>query len=120
MNMSTLSALSGLQAAQRRFELSAGNVVNSRTEGYLPHRVQTITNENGGTRAVAVPVKPASVPFFDFDGATDEGGAVATRPNVALEREAVEQILAQRAFEANLRTIETANDMTKALLDTVA
>jgi flagellar hook protein FlgE len=32
----------------------------------------------------------------------------------------VEQMLAQRAFEANLRTIETADRMTKTVLDILA
>lgn len=120
MDLSAASALSGLQAAQKRFEVSASNVVNSRTEGYLPQRVQTVASAQGGTRAVTVPVKPASVPVFDFDEAADENGGVEERPNVALEGEIVEQKLARRAFEANLRLIETADEMSRTLLDTVA
>lgn len=120
MDVSMLNALSGLRAAERRFEVSAANVVNSRSEGYLPRRVQTIAQAQGGTRAVTVPVKPASVPVVDFDGTSGEADGVSQRPNVALEGEFVEQKLAQHAFNANLRLIETADEMTGTLIEAIA
>jgi flagellar hook protein FlgE len=38
--------------------------------------------------------------------------------NVDLGEEAVSQIIAQRGFEANLRTLQTADDMLGSILDT--
>ncbi|MEX2009750.1 MAG: flagellar basal body rod C-terminal domain-containing protein [Dongiaceae bacterium] len=109
-------AVSGLRAAAKRLEVSASNVVNDRSTDYVPLRVQQTADADGGTRADTVPVRPASVPFFD----PNDPAAAAARPNVSLEAEIVEQMLARRAFEANLRTIETAGRMTRALLDTLA
>jgi flagellar hook protein FlgE len=37
-------------------------------------------------------------------------------PNVSLEREAVEQISAARAYKASAKLISTVDDMTKTLL----
>ena len=109
-------AVSGLRAAAKRLEVSASNVVNDRSADYVPLRVQQTADADGGTRAETVPVRPASVPFFD----PNDPEAAATRPNVSVEEEIVEQMLARRAFEANLRTVETADRMTRTLLDTIA
>ena len=120
MQIALHNAVSGLKAAARRLEVSADNVVNSRSDGYLPHRVDLVANALGGTRATAVPVTPPSVPFFDPDSPLADADGVAPRPNVSLEGEIVEQMLARHAFEANLRTVETADRMMRSLLDTFA
>ncbi len=57
-----------------------------------------------------MPVYSPQSPGADVDG-------IIQRPNVSLEVETVEQMLARRAFEANLRTVEAADQMTKAVLD---
>ena len=41
-------------------------------------------------------------------------------PNVSLEREGVEQIMALRLFQANVATIQTQDKMLGALLDIVS
>ena len=109
-------AVSGLRAAAKRLEVSASNVANDRSTGYVPRRVQQTAYAAGGTRAESVPVQPPSVPFVD----PNDPDAAATRPNVSVEEEIVEQMLARRAYEANLRTVEAADRMTRTLLDTVA
>jgi len=109
-------AVSGLRAAAKRLEVSASNVANDRSTGYVPRRVQQTAYAAGGTRAESVPVQPPSVPFVD----PNDPDAAATRPNVSLEEEIVEQMLARRAYEANLRTVEAADRMTRTLLDTIA
>lgn len=114
------SAVSGLRAAGKRLEVSASNVANARSEDYTPGRVVQAALASGGTRADAVPVTPATVPSYEPTSPAADANGVVQRPNVSLETEAIEQIIAQRSFEANLRTIETAERMSRALLDILA
>jgi flagellar hook protein FlgE len=100
--MASLSSIgiSGLQTAQWRLDSAAHNVANLNTNGF---RRQTVTQEDlpdqGGTRAIV--------------GQSDQEG-------VALEREVVEQMSASYAFKANLKTIQTQDDVLGSLLDTRA
>jgi flagellar basal-body rod protein FlgC len=114
------NAVSGLRAAGKRLEISASNTVNARSENYAPVRAVQSAQPGGGTRAEAMPVSPPTVPVYDPQHPAADANGVAQRPNVALESEAVEQILAQRAFEANLKTVQTADRMTRTLLDILA
>ncbi len=114
------SALSGLRASGKRLEVSASNVANARSEDYRPGRVVQSAQASGGTRADAVPVTPATVPSYEPQSPAADADGLVQRPNVSLEAETVEQIIAQRSFEANLRTVETADRMNKALLDILA
>jgi flagellar hook protein FlgE len=100
--MASLSSIgiSGLHAAQWRLDSSAHNVANMNTNGF---RRQTVTQEDapdlGGTR-VSVGQAP------------EEG--------VALEQEMVDQMSATYAFKANLKTIQTQDEILGSLLDTKA
>lgn len=100
--MASLSSIgiSGLQAAQLRLDSSAHNVANMNTNGF---RRQTVTQEDapdlGGTRA-------------SVGKADDEG--------VALEREVVDQMSATYVFKANLKTVQTQDEILGSLLDTKA
>ena len=69
----------------------------------------------GGTRATVRNVSPAWRAAYDPDaGFTDASGMVA-EPSVDLVDEALEQATAEAAFLANLRTLQTAQDMVKRL-----
>ena len=98
--MTTLAAIaqSGLQAAQLRLDSSAHNVANLNTPGFRRHTVdQQAAPAPGGVQVrVAAP---------------------AAAPGVALEAEAVEQISATYAFQANLLVLRRADEMAGALLD---
>lgn len=98
--MTTLAAIaqSGLQAARLRLDSSAHNVANLNTPGFRRQTVdQQAAPAPGGVQArVAAP---------------------AAAPGVALEAEAVEQISATYAFQANLLVLRRADEMAGALLD---
>jgi flagellar basal-body rod protein FlgC len=114
------NAVSGLRASAKRLEVSSSNVANARSETYAPGRVVQSALAGGGTRAEAVPVSPPTVPSYEPGNPAADAEGVVRRPNVALEGEVVEQVQAQRAYEANLRTLSTADRMTKSLLDILA
>jgi flagellar hook protein FlgE len=89
--------LTGLNAAQLRLDSAAHNVANLNTEGF---KRQTVTQEElphqGGTRASV--------------GRSDQEGVV-------LEQELVDQISAAYAYKANLKTVQTQDEVLGTLLD---
>ncbi|EYC52409.1 flagellar basal body rod protein [Hylemonella gracilis str. Niagara R] len=100
--MASLSSIgiSGLQAAQLRLDSAAHNVANLNTNGF---RRQTVTQ--------------ADLP--DLSGTRASVGK-AEQEGVALEAEVVEQMSATYAFKANLKSIQTQDDVLGSLLDTRA
>ena len=101
--MASISSIgsSGLQAAQLRLDASANNVANMNTPGYRREVVaQEEAAESAGVRATVRREQDAK--------------------GVALEQDAVEQMLATYAFKANLQTIKTQDEMMGSLLDVKA
>ena len=127
------AAVSGLQAAQKQVNVSANNVANIRSVAaedvrgpaqddagrnlFRAGRTALQAQETGGVRASVEPVRPTSVERFQPDApdANDEG--LVNRPNVSLVQETASQIKAQAAFNANLATVETSDELTEQLLD---
>ena len=120
METALRNAISGLRAADKRLEVSASNTVNAQSENYTPRRVVQTALGGGGTKADVVDVRPPTVPIYNPQHPAADADGVMQRPNVAPDAEVVEQMLARRAFEANLRTIETADQMSKTILDILA
>jgi flagellar basal-body rod protein FlgC len=127
------SALSGLNAATRRFDTSAGNVANLEsvaapngatgatgadgTPLFRPQRTVDSTTATGGVRSSQQLADPTSVQRYDPDAPDADADGLVNRPNVSLEREVVDQIAAQKQFEANLATIKTADELFESTLD---
>ncbi|MDF1793293.1 MAG: flagellar basal body rod C-terminal domain-containing protein [Thalassobaculaceae bacterium] len=127
------SALSGVNAAARRFDNSASNVANVESvaapngstattdaDGNPLFRTQRSidsTTTTGGVRSTQQLADPVSVQRYDPDAPDADGEGLVNRPNVALEREVVDQISAQKQFEANLATIRTADELFESTLD---
>ena len=117
-------ALSGLAVAAKRVFVSANNIVNTHSAGdgqagsvFKPQAVAQVSVPQGGVRAVMRPITPASIPVFSPDHpAADEDGLVQM-PNVSLEREIVNLKMALNSYRANLKVIETADEMAGELLD---
>jgi flagellar basal-body rod protein FlgC len=136
--MSSIStiALSGLNAATRRLEVSAGNVANVRSSGvlpaadgtvpggaqqaYAPLQVVQTANADGGTQTSITTVDPAyvatsdpQVPFANQDG-------LVAAPNVDISQEMVNQMLASYSFAANAKVLKAEDGMNQTLIDTLA
>lgn len=117
-------SLSGLELQSSRLAASASNVANLRSkptegdnEGFVPTRVTGVSSDTGGVRAEQRPVTPPSVPVFDPSAPGADENGVAARANVSLAEEAVTQIEAQIAFEANLKALEAQDEQLGSLLD---
>jgi flagellar basal-body rod protein FlgC len=125
-------ALSGMNAATKRLDVSASNVANQRSNGrlsstgsattadaqaaYTPLRVDQV-EVAGGTQANVSAVSPATVPAYDPQAPyADAQGMVAT-PNVDVGTEMIDVMLAHQTFAANVKVLKSSNDMTKTVLD---
>ena len=121
--------VSGLAFQSKRFAQSAENVVNlgstgvrsdraeGAEDGFVPHRVVGVTGAQGGVRAASQPINPPSVFFYDPGAPDADAEGVVARPNVSLEQEMVTQLQAKQAYKANLKVIETVDEMLGSLLD---
>lgn len=123
-------ALSGLSAATTRLTASAQNVANAGTSGstpagggtppYQPWLVVQTSTTSGG---VAANLQRSSAPpletYAPESAQADADGMIAL-PDVDYASEAVDQVSAMASFKANLAVVRTADEMQKALLDTLA
>jgi len=97
------SATSGMLAAVARLDVSAENTANSQAQGGVSVLVQ----------ARSPGAEPTFLPYSPF---ADGAGMVAT-PDVNPAQESVDQMDALNQFKANLATVQTADDLLKAILD---
>lgn len=109
------TALSGLSAFGKQLEVSAHNVANLNTDGFKSSRTEFVEVQDGGVLPVVQKDNSAG-PTVLKD--TAQGPRQVELSNVDLGQEAVSQIIAQRGFEANLRTLKTADAMLGSILDT--
>ncbi len=104
-------ALSGMQAATKQLETSAHNVANGIDEGFEPTSVSAHEVASGGVRVTISDDARAA--------ASAGGGGSSPQSGTDLIYETGARIAASAAFKANLKSLETADDMTSALLDIV-
>ncbi len=102
--MGSISAIasSGLNAAQRRLEVSAHNIANADTPNFRRQEVVQQTQEGGGV-STSVRQLPAAQPAGN-----------------TLANDFVQQMVSSYAFKANLLTLQTEQKLTGNLIDTVA
>jgi flagellar basal-body rod protein FlgC len=106
-----------LTAPPTRLSLSRTHSTH-RSEGDAP--VVTRTLQSGvAVRGVVEDETPFPVVYDPSHPDADEDGFVRM-PNVELLDEMVDLMLATRAYEANLRSIESARDMARRTLDALA
>jgi flagellar basal-body rod protein FlgC len=129
-------AISGMQAAAARLEVSARNVANAGSAGalpdaqgnypadapraYTPQRVDQVDLSGGGTQAVVSNVAPSYVPAYDPGAPFANADGQVASPNVDLTEEAIQQLVARYTFAANARVVTAYDQMAKSLLDITA
>ena len=113
VNTAYNAAISGLQAASLKLRVSANNVANANTDGYQRQQVTT----QAGTYGVEVKVEKVST--VESTNSVQASGEL--RPNAPSNVDVVEELLemkaAQNLFEANLKTLNTNDNMLGRILD---
>lgn len=113
MAVSQATALSGLLHQSRRLHASAHNVANIQTDGYQASRVVGEERADGGVTSRLIPIHdPPHLRMDDIE--------LRTGSNTDPAAEAVTQISARAAYDANLATLETSQEAEEALLDILA
>ena len=117
MSLSTLNnALSGLQAATAKMQVTANNVANARTDGYQTQRVDIVERPSGveaRTPADTATARPSPPP-------TQAASVSGPPSDVDLAQEMVAMSANESVYLANVRALEAANGMLGTLLDTEA
>ena len=108
------SALSGLTAFSTQVVVTAHNLANLNTDGFKKSRTEFIAVESGGVRSAIQKDETAGPTILNHTG---YGPAQLELSNVDLGEEAVNQIIGQRGFEANLQALKTADEMLGRILD---
>ncbi len=108
------STMSALRAYRTQMGVVADNIANVNTSGFRKSRAVLQGEASGGVRA--------SIERGDTGGGRDiqpsadvfgEGQA----SNVQLEEELPRMMVTQRAYEANLKALQTADEMLGSVLD---
>ena len=102
--------LSGLRAFGTKLGVSANNTANALTDGYKTKRAVASEVKGGGVTTKVETVDQPNPEVYDPDT-----GQTKQLSNTDLGQEMVNMIVAQRGFEANVKTIQTADEMQKSL-----
>ncbi|MGA1868021.1 MAG: flagellar basal body rod protein FlgC [bacterium] len=116
MLKSISSALSGLIGFQRKFNSTAHNIANSNTDGYKTTRV---TLEEGVPDGVKVTIHKTETLGPIVYEHTNEGEKLIEKSNVNLIGEITDMMLITRYYEAQVKTIQTADEMLGRTLDII-
>ncbi len=108
------TALSGLQAYSTRVANNANNIANVNTEGFKKDRVILSAQPPQGVRATVEEVNAPSPAVTEM---TDQGSEMVKQSNVDLGEEIPDLVVNQHSYSANLKTIETTDQMMQSLLN---
>jgi flagellar basal-body rod protein FlgC len=108
--MSSISAiaLSGLNAASQRLQVSASNVANSQT---------TSESAGGGVQTSVTTVTPPTTAVYDPQASFANQDGLVAAPNVDIAQEFIGQLLASYSFAANAAVLRADDQNNKALLN---
>ena len=133
--MSSIStiAVSGMNAAARRLEVSASNVANVTSTGALPNADGTVpagaprayaplelvqtASAGGGTQTAVTTVTPSTTAVYDPQAPFANADGLVAAPNVDLAQELIGQLIASYTFTANATVMKADDRMTRTLLD---
>ena len=108
------SALTALQAFGTKIQSNSNNIANANTDGYKKTRVTMAEVLPQGVKATVDKVESPGTSIFQE---TSAGIDLVELSNVELSSEIPDMNLNAQYYQANLKTIETVNTMTGALLD---
>lgn len=113
MISATQAALTGLQSFTTKLQSNANNIANADTNGF---KKTVVTNSSVSPLGVKAQVNQPTTPGPIVHQETETGIEPVELSNVDVAKEIVDMNLNSTMYKANLKTLETANDMTGMLL----
>ena len=108
------SALSGLKASSIRMDVSAHNVANSNTDSFKKEII-TQQSDNG---IVQTTITKDNTPGPKVQGHTPQGAPETIElSNVDISQEVGDQIIAHNNYAANVKTIQTQDELLGTIID---
>lgn len=115
-----ISALNATVSALRSFVtklgVTADNIANVNTDGFKKSRAILNEDHNGGVR---VEISRDTSPGFRYDVVENDEVVEKETSNVDLAEEIPDLMITKRAYQANLKSIKTQDEMLGSLLDTI-
>ncbi len=108
------SSLSGLIAQERKVATTAHNVANVDTDGFKKSRLLLEEGPRGGVSTRSETVNSPGPLAVEQTAA---GERLVEQSNVDLAEEMPSLVLARRAYQANVKVVQTEDEMLGALLD---
>jgi flagellar hook protein FlgE len=110
------SGISALAAFARKMTVSANNIANVNTDGFKKSRTSLIERQAGGVEATVQTVDTPGYPKEIYEN----GEPISVESaNVDLAEELTETIPTTVGYKANLKSIQTWDEMLGCLLDIV-
>ena len=116
MISSVNSTISALQANRTRMGVTANNIANVNTDEFKKSRV---IQKEGVAGDIQVDLNRVNSPGHRYQALEDNQMVEKESSNVNLEEELPEMMVTQRTYEANLKVLQTHDEMLGSLLDTV-
>ncbi len=110
------STISALRAFVTKLGVTADNIANVNTDGFKRNRAILHADHNGGVR---VEIKRDDSPGLRYDVIENGKKVEKETSNVDLIEEIPNLMVTKRAYQANLKSLETQDEMLGSLLDTV-
>jgi flagellar basal-body rod protein FlgC len=110
------TALSALRANLRKLDVTANNLANVNTQDFKKTRASFEETAPAGVKVTLSSVDTPGSPLPP-DEILGEGHEMS---NVSVEEELVDLITTRHAFAANVKTIQTEDEMQGTLLDIIA
>ena len=129
MGLISSLALSSLNAASVRLQVSASNLANAGDSAplpgsgvagpapYVPIRVSTISLGDNGVQAQLSAVQPASTPTYDPSSPYSDAGGMTASPNVDPAAEMVQTMMAMQQYRASAALLKVNDQMQQSALD---
>lgn len=110
------STVSALRAFVTKLGVTADNIANVNTDGFKKSRATLHEDQHGGVR---VEISRDNSPGFRYDVFENDEVVEKETSNVDLAEEIPDLMMTKRAYQANLKTLETQDEMLGSLLDTI-
>lgn len=108
------SGLSALRAIQTKVDSTANNTANINTDGFKKTQVNLV---GGAPHTVTAEVRKVETPGPLVYEQGPDGAGLVEKSNVELSEEIPNMMLSKRAFQANVKAIQAADEMLGYLLD---